>query len=51
VQFWESQIDNPQAAYNELTGFDFGHEVVADQFGIYPDRMGRSAQILFKSGD
>jgi hypothetical protein len=45
---WDSQLDNPQAHYDDITGRQFGYEVVADQHGVYPSRMGRAAQIIFR---
>ena len=45
---WDSQLFQPGKAYNNITSFNFGWQVVADQDGVYPDRMGRAAQILFK---
>lgn len=44
---WDSQLDNPQEDYDNITSYDFGYNVVADQNGIYPDKMGRAAQIVF----
>jgi len=44
---WESRLDDPQAHYDDLTSHEFGWQVVADQDGVYPDRMGRAAEIVF----
>lgn len=44
---WDSQIENSQKAYGEMVGFEFGYQVVADQYGVYPDRMGRAAQRVY----
>ena len=37
---WEQQTDDPQAAYDELTSYESGWTVIADQDGVYVDRMG-----------
>lgn len=35
---------NPQAIYENLTSFEYGWKVVADNEGIYPEKMGCAAQ-------
>lgn len=47
AQTWERQLDDPQAHYDDITSFEFGWSVVADQDGVYPDRMGAAAQIVY----
>jgi hypothetical protein len=42
---WDGLSDNPQAEYNQMTGFAFGHQVVADDGGTYPDRFGAAAKL------
>lgn len=48
---WEGNVDNPQAAYDELTSYEHGWEIVAEgsvgRRKIYPGRMGRAAQLEF----
>ena len=44
---WEGLLSNPQRVYNEITGYEFGWRIVADQDGLYPDRMGRAAEYYF----
>lgn len=44
---WDSQLDEPQAVYDNITSYEFGWVVVADQDGVYPDRMGRAAQLVY----
>ncbi len=44
---WEMSADDPQAAYDELTSYEYGWAVVADDEGIYYDRMGAAAQRVF----
>ena len=44
---WDSQLDNPQEHYDNLTSFEFGWQIVADLDGVYPDRMGRAAEMVF----
>lgn len=51
AQTWDSQLDNPQAAYDDITRYEFGWKVVADQNGVYPDGMGRAAQIVYGVDD
>lgn len=44
---WETQddVEDPQAWYDALrVGQANGGVIVADELGIYPDRMGRAAQ-------
>ena len=48
VAGWEGHLDDPQDGYDSLTGFPFGWQVIADQNGRYPERMGRAGQILFQ---
>jgi hypothetical protein len=45
---WDSQLDNPQSHYDNITSYEFGWQVVADQNGIYPAAMGRAAQIAYR---
>lgn len=44
---WDGNVDDPQAAYDEINSFDFGFEVVADEDGIYPNKMGVAASLEF----
>lgn len=39
---WEYGTD-PQAFYNNITSYEFGWEIVADNEGIYPEKMGSAA--------
>lgn len=43
---WEYGND-PQAIYDNIVSFDCGWEIVADNDGIYPDKMGCVASIEF----
>lgn len=36
---------DPQILYDELTSYEYGWNIVADNEGIYEDNMGKSAQI------
>lgn len=45
--YWDGNVDDPQAAYDEINSFDFGFEVVADEDGIYPNKMGVAASLEF----
>ena len=44
---WEQQTDDPQAAYDELTSYESGWLVIADQDGVYLDRMGAAGKGAF----
>jgi hypothetical protein len=48
IRRWERQLDSPQSHYDELASYEFGWQVIADQDGIYSDRMGRAGQILYQ---
>lgn len=41
---WEQQTADPQAAYDELTSYESGWAVIADQDGVYVDRMGAAGR-------
>ena len=43
-------VDDPQAAYDNITRYEYGWAVVADGEGIYYDRMGAAAQRVFGTG-
>ena len=47
AQEWDSQMEDPAGVYENLTSYEFGWKVVADQSGIYPDKMGRAAERVF----
>lgn len=44
---WEGNSENPQKAYDEMTSYQYGWEVIADNDGIYPDKMGVAAKLEF----
>ncbi|MHC4195611.1 MAG: hypothetical protein ACYSQZ_06675 [Planctomycetota bacterium] len=44
---WDNPLSDPQAVYDNIISYEFGWDVVADQDGIYPDLMGRAAQIVY----
>ena len=44
---WDGNEDFPQEAYDNITSFEYGWEIVADNDGIYPDKMGNAASIEF----
>lgn len=50
---WEGNAEDPQAMYDNITSYEYGWEIVADNDGIYPDKMGAAARIEFnvKDGD
>lgn len=45
---WDSKLEDPQAHYDNITSYQFGWQIVADTDGVYPEHMGRAAQILFR---
>ncbi len=47
ARYWDSQLDDPQGAYDDITGHQFGWNVVANHRRQYPARMGRAAQRVF----
>lgn len=44
---WDGNEDNPQAVYDNIVSFECGWEIVADNDGIYPDKMGCAARLEF----
>lgn len=44
---WEGNSGTPQADYDNLTSYEYGWQIVADNEGIYPDVMGAAARIEF----
>lgn len=53
--FWDSypfdQDKSYQEAYNDLTSWDCGWEIIADETAIYPEKMGLSGRSIFKVKD
>ena len=47
---WESDLLDdytPQQLYNELTSYEYGWQIIADDAGVYPERMGAAGQRAF----
>ena len=44
---WDGNAEDPQAMYDNITSYEYGWEIVADNDGIYPDKMGAAAQREF----
>ena len=48
---WGGNAEDPQAMlrimYDNITSYEYGWEIVADNDGIYPDKMGAAACIEF----
>lgn len=44
---WDGNENNPQAVYDNIVSFEYGWEIVADNDGIYPDKMGCAACLEF----
>lgn len=47
VTGWDDGMDDPQAEWDNVQETEYGYKLVADQDGIYPENMGRAAQIEF----
>lgn len=48
---WETDLpDNytPQEIYDEITGYDYGWSIIADETNIYPNYMGVIGRIAFE---
>jgi hypothetical protein len=43
VTDWDGNEEDPQAMYDNITSYEYGWKVVADDKGIYPDKMGAAA--------
>lgn len=43
---WEmpTNVKDPQAAYDKLISYEYGWAVIADQDGVYPERMGAAGR-------
>ena len=39
--------EDPQALYDNITSYEYGWEIVADNDGIYPNKMGGAACLEF----
>ena len=46
VRTWEGKLDDPRPVYDAFRA-DWTSHVVADDLGVYPDRMGRAAMRYF----
>ena len=47
---WESDLPEgytPQLLYDELTGREYGWQIIADDAGVYPERMGAVGRYVF----
>lgn len=44
---WDGNADDPQTEYESLTAFEYGWEIIADNNGLYPLKMGRAASLEF----
>jgi len=48
---WDGNEENPQEMYDNITSYEYGWEIVADNDGIYPDDMGAAAREEFNVKD
>jgi hypothetical protein len=47
---WESDLPDgytPQRLYDELTSYEYGWTIIADETSIYPNRMGAAGRTAF----
>jgi hypothetical protein len=47
---WESDFPDdytPQQLYDDLTSDEYGWEIIADDAGVYPERMGAAGRMVF----
>jgi len=45
---WEGNSETPREDYENLTSFEYGWEVISDEEGVYPDKMGAAARKEFE---
>ena len=51
---WESDLPDdytPQRLYHELTSYEYGWEIIADELDTYPWRMGAAGKRTFRLDD
>lgn len=51
---WESDLPDgytPQQLYDDLTSYEYGWQIIADDAGIYPERMGAAGRMVFGLDD
>ena len=54
VDEWEPNLPEgytPQQLYDELTSHEYGWQIIADDVGIYPERMGAAGCAVFGLDD
>ena len=45
---WDGCEENPQEIYDNITSFEYGWEIIADNNGIYPEDMGAAGRKEFE---
>ncbi len=51
---WEPDLPDdyaPQQLYDALTSYEYGWEIIADDAGVYPERMGAAGRTVFGLDD
>lgn len=48
IEDWEGNEENPQIVYENIISFEYGWKVIANNDGIYPDKMGITASLEFE---
>lgn len=50
VDRWETNLPDgytPQQMYDKLISYEYGWEIIADDAGVYPERMGAAGRMAF----
>jgi len=45
---WENNADDPQGVYDNITSYEYGWQIVADEKGVYAADMGAAAKKEFE---
>lgn len=44
---WEGCEESPEEIYNDFKSHEYGWEIIADNFGLYPSKMGAAGCLEF----
>lgn len=47
IKDWDGNVDNPQGMYDDYESYEYGWEIVADNDGLYTEKMGNAAMLEF----
>lgn len=45
---WEGCEENPEEIYNDFLFYEYGWEIIADNDGLYPQKMGAAGRLEFE---